>query len=217
MRASSYLRAHLLRVELRIEASVKRAIDVVGALLGIAVLSPLLATIALLIRLESPGSVLFVQERVGLGGRRFPMLKFRSMYRDAEKRRDAVVEEESTTDAFRFKSRRDPRITRVGRLLRRASLDELPQLWNVLVGHMALVGPRPPIPSETSRYTAAEWRRLDVPPGITCTWQVGGRADVSFVDQVRMDIDYIETRTLLGDVAILIATVPAVVAGRGAY
>ncbi|MEO0423773.1 MAG: sugar transferase [Pseudomonadota bacterium] len=194
----------------------KRTIDVVlsaGALLA---LSPLLAVIACSIRLTSRGPVLFRQTRTGVGGKPFQMLKFRSMYVDAEARRAALLAQNERGDQRSFKMHHDPRVTPIGRLLRRTSLDELPQLVNILVGDMAVVGPRPAIPREVSYYDQRALRRLDGKPGLTCTWQVSGRALIGFEQQVEMDLDYLRQRSLRLDISILLRTVPAVISGRGA-
>ncbi|MEM7311360.1 MAG: sugar transferase [Planctomycetota bacterium] len=201
----------------RFTATCRRGMDIAVSGATLFVLAPLMLIVMLLIRLESRGPVFFVQERVGKRGRRFRMLKFRSMYVDAEQMRASVIQRAGAEAEVRFKARDDPRITRVGRFLRRTSMDELPQLWNVLRGEMALVGPRPPIPEETALYTSEQWRRLDVHPGLTCTWQVGGRSDLPFERQVQMDIEYIRDRTLWTDLRILFQTIPAVATGRGAY
>ena len=196
--------------------SAKRVLDLLVVVPLVIALLPLWALLALAIKLDSRGPVFFVQERVGRRGRGFPMIKFRTMCVDAEARRGAVVAELGATQR-RFKSRRDPRITRVGAFLRRASLDELPQLWNVLCGQMSLVGPRPPIRQETDAYTASEWRRLDCRPGLTCFWQTQGRSEIPFEGQVKLDLRYLRERSLWTDLRILCSTVPAVLSGRGAY
>ena len=196
---------------------VRRGIDVTVASVSLLVLAPVFFAIALVIRLESRGPALFVQRRVGLRGARFSLYKFRSMCVDAEQRRRAVVESAGAEEDVRFKWSADPRITPVGRILRRFSLDELPQLLNVLRGDMSLVGPRPPIPEEVERYTPRQLGRLAVRPGLTCTWQVGGRAEIPFEEQVEMDLDYIRRRSLCNDLKILLQTPRAVLLGRGAY
>jgi exopolysaccharide biosynthesis polyprenyl glycosylphosphotransferase len=178
--------------------------------------SPLWAALFVAIRLDSPGPVFFKQTRVGRRGRLFLLYKFRTMYVDAE-RRKAELAGKNETGGVIFKMKDDPRITRVGKLLRRSSLDELPQLLNVLQGDMSIVGPRPPVPSEVVQYTPAERRRLDAEPGLTCIWQVSGRSNIPFEGQVRLDVQYIETRSFWRDVWILLKTVPAVLLGRGAY
>jgi lipopolysaccharide/colanic/teichoic acid biosynthesis glycosyltransferase len=145
------------------------------------------------------------------------MWKFRSMYIDAEQRKAELDRQNEMAGGVTFKMKRDPRITRVGRFIRKASIDELPQLWNVLKGDMSLVGPRPPVPKEVDKYSLADRRRLEVIPGITCIWQVSGRSDIPFPEQVKLDVEYIESQSLWTDVVILLKTIPAVFLGRGAY
>ena len=194
---------------------VKRAIDAVGASLGLLLSAPLLALAAVAIRLDSPGPVFFVQTRCGQGGRMFRMWKLRSMSVDAESRRDALAHRNDLRGPV-FKMRDDPRVTRVGRWLRRSSIDEIPQFWNVLRGEMSLVGPRPPLPREVLLYGPREWRRLDVKPGLTCIWQVSGRNDIDFDEWVAMDLHYIENWSLFTDLALLLRTLRAVLSGTGA-
>ena len=184
----------------------KRLVDVTGAAAGIVFLSPLLLVISLAIKLGSRGPIFFLQDREGIGGRRFKILKFRTMYADAEQQK-ADLHELNEQDGPAFKIRNDPRVTPFGRILRRTCLDELPQLWNVLKGHMSLVGPRP-LPWNESR-ACARWqrRRLDVTPGLTCTWQVRGGLDVSFDEWMRMDIEYAENRTFWRDTKLILQTV----------
>lgn len=195
---------------------VKRSMDLLlttTILLGIL---PVLMVIAALIKLTSRGPVLFRQERCGLGGRRFTCLKFRSMVDGADEKK-AEIEHLNRLDGPVFKTPEDPRVTRVGRFLRRWSLDELPQLINVLRGEMSLVGPRPPIPEEVERYEAWQKRRLSIKPGITCLWQVEGRSDVAFARWIQLDLWYIDHWSLWLDVKILLKTVPAVLSRKGAY
>jgi exopolysaccharide biosynthesis polyprenyl glycosylphosphotransferase len=194
----------------------KRAIDFGVILLAAPVLLPLAGLIALAIRRDSPGPAIFRQERVGKNGRRFTALKFRTMVADAEERK-AELTQLNEADGPIFKIRDDPRMTQVGRLLRRSSLDELPQLWNVLRGEMSLVGPRPPTPDEVGQYEEWHYRRLEVNPGLTGLWQVLGRSDTSFDEMVRLDIYYAENWSLGMDLRILIETFPAVLSGKGAY
>ncbi len=196
---------------------VKRLLDLVGASVLLVLLAPVLLLIALLIRVDSPGPILFKQTRVGKWGRLFPMYKFRSMYIDAEARKAALMAQNEMAGGVLFKMKDDPRITRVGRYIRRGSIDELPQLWNVLTGDMSLVGPRPPVPSEVAQYSLADRRRLDVIPGITCIWQVSGRSEIPFPQQVELDVAYIESQSFWLDLKLLLKTVPAVLLGRGAY
>jgi len=194
----------------------KRGMDVVGAVLGLALGAPLLALIALAIRLDSPGPIFFRQTRMGAGGKLFEIYKFRSMREGAAAELERY-RELNEADGPIFKIRDDPRLTRVGRLLRHTSLDELPQLWNVLRGEMSLVGPRPPIPSEVSRYIEWHKKRLEVRPGMTGLWQVSGRSLLSFDEMVLLDIYYIENWSLWLDFKILLRTIPQVLFGDGAY
>lgn len=195
--------------------AVKRLIDVVGATVGLILTAPILAAAAVAIKLTSQGPVLFRQVRCTLHGRHFVMPKLRTMYVDAEARRTAL-EAHNEMDGPVFKMRDDPRVTPVGRILRRYSLDELPQLASVLMGHMSLVGPRPPVPTEVASYETFERRRLSMRPGLTCLWQVSGRNEIGFDDWVRMDLQYIDTWSLATDLRILLRTLPAVASGRGA-
>lgn len=195
----------------------KRSIDCLASGLGILVLSPFFALLAIAIKLESPGPVLFSQTRLGLGGAPFKCWKFRSMFVDAEQRKQELLAQNEMDGGTTFKMKRDPRITRVGRFIRKASIDELPQLWNVFIGDMSLVGPRPPVPQEVANYSAYDRQRLMVKPGITCIWQVSGRSDIPFEEQVSLDIKYIAGRSLRMDVALLLRTIPAVLFARGAY
>jgi lipopolysaccharide/colanic/teichoic acid biosynthesis glycosyltransferase len=195
----------------------KRLIDLIGAALLLAILSPLFLLIGALIKLESAGPALFPQTRVGKWGKQFTMYKFRSMCADAERRKDELLDQNEMHGGVIFKMKRDPRITRIGRIIRRGSLDELPQLWNVLKGEMSLVGPRPPVPAEVEAYSLSERRRLDAKPGITCIWQVSGRSQLTFLQQVELDVTYIESQSIRGDLKLLLQTVPAVLTGRGAY
>ena len=194
----------------------KRALDVSVSIVALILLAPLLLLVAALIVLEDGGPVLFWQWRAGVGGSSFRLCKLRSMCVDAEQRRGAL-HAEYTPGATRFKMERDPRVTRCGRWLRRFSIDEVPQLWNVVIGDMSLVGPRPPLLEEVAIYEPRQHRRLDVTPGVTCSWQVGGRSLISFEEQVELDLAYIRTRSLLVDAKILLRTVPAVLSGRGAH
>jgi len=170
----------------------------------------------LLIKFEDGGPIFFVQTRVGQHGRHFKMYKFRSMCMDAEQRLRDLLAKNQHKEGVTFKIKDDPRVTRAGRWLRKFSLDELPQFYNVLAGDMSLVGPRPPVPREVAKYTPADRRRLAIKPGITCIWQISGRSEIDFSGQVQLDVSYIETQTFWGDVTILARTVPAVVSGKGA-
>jgi exopolysaccharide biosynthesis WecB/TagA/CpsF family protein len=200
-----------------VKAAAKRALDVAGSLAIGAVLALPVLLIAALIKLDAPGPVIFRQTRVGRNGRPFEMLKFRSMHLDAESLHAALAPNTNNRHELRFKSKRDPRVTQIGRFIRKTSIDELPQLWNVLRGDMSLVGPRPALPSEVAKYSLADRDRLLAKPGLTCTWQVNGRADIDFVGQVELDREYVRNSSFLRDLWLLIRTVPAVLNGRGAY
>ncbi len=197
--------------------TIKRAFDIVFSAVVLLAISPLLAAIALLIKLEDGGPVMFRQVRVGRHGREFLMFKFRSMRTDAEERLRELLARNQHQAGITFKIKDDPRITRVGRWLRKFSFDELPQFHNVLIGDMSVVGPRPPVPREVAQYTLADRRRLAVHPGITCIWQVSGRAQIDFHGQVALDVRYIENRGFWRDLGIISKTVPAVLSGSGAY
>ncbi len=195
----------------------KRAFDLLLSATALLLLSPAFIVIALLIMAEDQGPIFFRQIRVGQFGREFRMLKFRSMRVDAEQRLKELLAQNQHATGVTFKIKGDPRVTRVGRILRKYSLDELPQFYNVLVGDMSLVGPRPPVPREVALYSQADRRRLAVKPGITCIWQVSGRAEIDFPGQVQLDVRYIESRSLREDLKILCKTIPAVLSGDGAY
>jgi exopolysaccharide biosynthesis polyprenyl glycosylphosphotransferase len=195
---------------------VKRCIDLVGSAFGLALLAPVLAGVAAAVKLTSPGPVIFTQERYGLNRRLFPMYKFRTMVPDAEKLQ-AGLEQYNQAEGPVFKLRNDPRITSIGNFLRKTSLDELPQLWNVFRGDMSLVGPRPLPRRDVSRFDDASlMRRFSVKPGLTCLWQIDGRSDLSFATWIAKDLQYIDDWSLGLDFEILIKTVPAVIAGKGA-
>jgi exopolysaccharide biosynthesis polyprenyl glycosylphosphotransferase len=193
----------------------KRLLDIAASSVALVLLSPVLAAIAMAVRWDSPGPIFYASERIGKKGRVFPCIKFRTMVRDAEKRRTEVLHM-NERDSVLFKITNDPRITHVGRFLRKYSLDELPQLVNVLRGDMSLVGPRPPIASEVKRYELNHLRRLDVVPGITGLWQVQARQDPSFDSYISLDTAYIENWSLWLDIKILVRTVGVVVTGTGA-
>ncbi len=193
----------------------KRVFDVVASAVALVLLAPVFAAIAVAIRIESPGPFLFRQRRMGLNGREFDMLKFRSMYQDAEERLEALRSENEMSGPV-FKMANDPRVTRVGRFIRRTSLDELPQFWNVLRGEMSIVGPRPPIPAEVRQYKRWQRRRLSMKPGITCIWQISGRNNIDFDRWMELDLEYIDTWSLWSDIAICFKTIPAVITSRGA-
>ena len=200
------------------QSRAKRFLDLFGASIGIIVLAPVLALLAILVAMDSPGPILFAQPRVGFRGRTFRMLKFRTMRDGADGEKAAVANLNHGDDTRLFKIPADPRVTRLGRVLRRWSLDELPQLYNILRGEMSLVGPRPFFESDLDDYEAHHFRRLSVPPGLTGLWQVSGRSDiVEFEEVVRLDRYYIEHWSLSLDLRILARTLPTVISRRGAY
>lgn len=195
----------------------KRLLDVTGAVIGMVLLSPVFVVCAVLVKVTTPGPVIFRQLRVGLGGEMFPMLKLRTMVRDADERAGEVAAANMYQDPQLFKVAGDPRITGVGQFLRRSSLDELPQLWNVLRGEMSLVGPRPPLPREVARYQVRHYVRFEVAPGITGPWQVGGRNEITSFDTViQLEQEYIAGWTVWRDLVLLLRTIPAVLSMRGA-
>jgi exopolysaccharide biosynthesis polyprenyl glycosylphosphotransferase len=194
----------------------KRALDLLMATLGLISTAPIWLAIVIAIKLDSPGPAIFVQERVGLNGRRFRFYKFRSMHVDAE-RRLAELRAQNEVDGPVFKMRKDPRISKVGAFLRRTSLDELPQLLNVLKGDMSMVGPRPPLPREVEKYRPSDIVRLSVKPGLTCLWQIRGRSTLGFETWMEYDREYISNLSLRLDLSILVRTVWAVLSCRGAY
>ena len=194
----------------------KRAIDILLSLTAILILLPVILVAALAVKLYDGGPVLFSQVRVGKKGREFQCFKFRSMIVNAESMRSTLIDQNEHSDQRTFKIMNDPRVTPPGRILRRFSVDELPQLINVLRGEMSIVGPRPPLPSEVALYSAYDFQRLAVKPGLTCIWQVSGRSRLSFPNQVKLDIEYIRRRSLKTDLAIILKTFPAVLSGDGA-
>ncbi len=213
-----YRKKYLWAATIQCSLALKRLVDIAGALVGLVLLAPLFFIVALCIKLTDHGPILFWQQRVGKWGREFPFPKFRSMVTNAEALKDQLLAiNDHGNSGVTFKMKRDPRVTWIGRLIRRASIDELPQLWCVLRGDMSLVGPRPPVPREVAQYTLADRRRLDVTPGLTCIWQVSGRGEIPFDQQVQLDIDYIESHSFWTDIKLLAKTIPAVVLGRGAY
>ncbi len=194
----------------------KRGVDIFLSLIALILLVPLFLLIFLLIKLEDGGPIFFIQTRVGQFGREFKMYKFRSMCLDAEQRLKELLARNQHKDGVTFKIKDDPHITSAGRWLRKFSFDELPQFYNVLIGDMSLVGPRPPVPREVALYTPADRRRLAAKPGITCIWQISGRSEIDFSGQVQLDVHYIESQSFWVDVKILARTVPAVLSGKGA-
>jgi exopolysaccharide biosynthesis polyprenyl glycosylphosphotransferase len=205
----------LFREQLLMQLLLKRIMDIVLSLVGLIVLSPLLVIVALVTRFTSPGPVLFAQERVGMNKRLFKLYKFRSMYVDAEQRR-RELEPLNEMDGPVFKIKNDPRVTPIGHFIRKTSIDELPQLLNVLRGQMSLVGPRPPLLAEVDQYEWLYRRRLSIKPGITCLWQISGRNDITFKQWMEMDKAYIDNWSLWLDIKILAKTIPAVLFSKGA-
>lgn len=198
----------------RFQIFLKGLIDHVGAAIGLIVISPLMLLVAVVIKLTSRGPVFFKQERCGLNGRRFQVLKFRTMVQDAENLKDSLMDR-NEMDGPAFKIKDDPRITRLGRILRRTSMDELPQLINVARGEMSLVGPRPPVPDEVVRYDGWQRRKLSMKPGLTCLWQVGARNDSTFEEWMNLDLKYIDNWSLWMDTKILLKTIPTILNATG--
>ncbi len=196
--------------------SSKRSTDVILSIMALICLSPLFALVAIAIRLDSPGPIFYQQQRAGYRGRAFSMWKFRSMCVDAEKLREQLEAQNEIADGVTFKMRNDPRVTRVGRFIRKYSIDELPQLFNVLRGDMSIVGPRPGLFNELTKYELSQRQRLDIKPGLTSEWVVAGRNDLSFAEQAELDIQYRNQRTLWRDIVLMLKTVPALIRGSGA-
>ncbi len=196
---------------------VKRSFDLVVSLTALVLLSPLFLLVAMFIIVEDGFPVIYTQKRVGIDGCEFLMFKFRTMCRDAEKMQGELLQKNESSDGVTFKIKDDPRVLRCGRWLRRFSIDELPQLVNVLKGDLSIVGPRPPLPDEVKCYSLTERKRLHVKPGLTCLWQISGRSDIPFGGQVSLDMQYIQSQSLLKDFMIVLKTIPAVLFGRGAY
>ncbi|MBR7104138.1 MAG: sugar transferase [Lentisphaeria bacterium] len=211
------LRMVLWHLTIRGSVFFKRLMDIVLSIFAIIFGSPVFLLTALLVKVTSPGPIIFSQVRVGRFGRHFKFYKFRSMYIDAEARKAELLKHNESGDGVIFKMKHDPRITPVGRFIRKFSIDELPQLFNVLLGDMSLVGPRPPLPSEVRTYTLEERKRLNVTPGITCLWQVSGRSELPFSKQIALDKEYISSRSAWKDFLILLKTVPAILTGKGAW
>ncbi len=194
----------------------RRVFDLVLGSFILLLVAPVAPFLALMIRLDSRGPVLYRQTRVGLGGRCFTFYKFRSMYSGSDRKQEELAALNEQAGPI-FKIREDPRITPVGRFLRRSSLDEIPQILNVLKGDMSIVGPRPALPAEVAKYESWQRRRLEAKPGLTCLWQISGRSHIGFDEWMRLDLEYLRTRSMWTDVVILFKTVPAVMARRGAY
>ena len=202
------------RKDARFSQAVKRLIDIVGAVTGLIVTAPIMLITVILIKLESQGSAVFKQERIGKEGKRFLMFKFRTMCPEAESlKRELAHLNEMTGPAFKIN--KDPRVTRVGCFLRKYSVDELPQLFHVLTGKLSLVGPRPALPEEVEKYEPWQLERLQAKPGLTCLWQVNGRNELDFADWMKLDLEYVERRSLWLDLRILLKTIPTVLKGTG--
>ena len=211
------MRMVVWHITIRSSVVFKRFMDIVLSIIALIGASPLFLLTALLVKVTSPGPIIFSQVRVGRYGRHFKFYKFRSMYIDAEARKAELLKHNESGDGVIFKMKHDPRITPVGRFIRKFSVDELPQLFNVLLGDMSLVGPRPPLPSEVRTYTLDERKRLNVTPGITCLWQVSGRSELPFSKQIALDKEYISSRSAWKDFLILLKTIPAILTGKGAW
>ncbi|MCC7075419.1 MAG: sugar transferase [Deltaproteobacteria bacterium] len=207
---------HYISIDSRpVQHAVKRMTDIVCSAFALVVLSPLLATVALMIKLESPGPIFFKQARVGLLGAHFNLLKFRSMVVNADAMKDKLLAQNEQNGPV-FKMKHDPRVTRIGRFIRKFSIDELPQLVNILRGDMTIVGPRPAVPREVAQYRLWQRRRLSVRPGLTCYWQVGGRNEIGFEEWMQLDLRYVDNWSLVEDIKLIAATVPVVLLGKGA-
>ena len=211
------LRMVIWHLTIRGSVFFKRLMDILISVLALILGSPFILLTALLVKISSPGPIIFSQVRVGRYGRHFKFYKFRSMYIDAEERRAELLTHNESGDGVIFKMKRDPRITPVGRFIRKFSIDELPQLFNVILGDMSLVGPRPPLPSEVRTYTLEERKRLNITPGITCLWQVSGRSELPFSKQIALDKEYIASKSAWKDFLILLKTIPAILTGKGAW
>jgi lipopolysaccharide/colanic/teichoic acid biosynthesis glycosyltransferase len=197
---------------------VRRSLDVTLSAMALAALTPLFIFVAIAIKLQDRGPIVFKQERIGRGGKRFMLFKFRTMVHGADAMKSALAQmNPDAMSGVRFKLTKDTRVTKIGRILRRFSIDEMPQIYNVLRGDMTLVGPRPPVWREVALYSPKALRRLEVTPGLTCLWQIGGRSDLTFEQQVDLDLEYIDKVKAKEEVAIVVKTVPAVLSGRGAY
>lgn len=210
-------RLAIWEVGLRSLLVIKRTTDIILSLVALIILMPLFLVVAVCILIDDGFPVLLMQKRVGLYGREFKLHKFRSMCRNAEEMKEGLLEFNESDDGVIFKMKDDPRVTRVGRILRRYSIDETPQFLNVLVGDLSLVGPRPPIPEEVAQYSLSDRKRLHIKPGLTCLWQIQGRSEIPFDKLVSLDMQYIRSQSIWKDIVIVIKTIPAVLFGRGAY
>jgi exopolysaccharide biosynthesis polyprenyl glycosylphosphotransferase len=215
--ASQWMKVLTWRIVVGSSLFIKRALDIIVAALTLAIWSPLIVAVIALIKLEDGGPIFFRQTRVGLRGRHFGMWKFRSMVINADALKDTLLNQNQMAGGVTFKMKNDPRITRIGKWIRKFSIDEVPQLWNVLAGDMSLVGPRPPVPREVREYSIEDRQRLLAKPGLTCFWQVAGRSEIDFAGQVRLDVEYIRSKSVWLDFMLLLKTIPAVLLGKGAY
>ena len=195
---------------------IKRLIDVVCSFLGVLVLSPLFIIIAIIIKITSKGPVFFSQKRVGKNGKEFNMYKFRSMVVNAEELKEKLAAQNEMSGPM-FKMKDDPRVTKVGKFIRKTSIDELPQLWNVLKGDMSLVGPRPSLPKEVAQFENWMYKRLEVKPGLTCYWQVSGRNNIDFEDWMKLDIKYVDERSTWGDIKLIFKTIGVLFGDKNAH
>jgi lipopolysaccharide/colanic/teichoic acid biosynthesis glycosyltransferase len=217
MRWQYWRKRYLWKIVIGGSNFLKRLLDITVSLIMMLLISPFLLLVALAIKLTDGGPVFFWQVRVGQWGREFLFPKFRSMVTNAEVIKHKLLAANDHTNSVTFKMKKDPRVTWIGRIIRKTSIDELPQLWCVLKGEMSLVGPRPPVPGEVLLYSLRDRRRLDVTPGLTCIWQVSGRGDIPFDRQVELDVRYIESQSLWLDLVLLLKTAPAIFIGKGAY
>ena len=202
---------------LRSLLAIKRMVDIAVSLMALLLLAPFFLLVAAAILIDDGFPVLLLQKRVGLYGKEFRMHKFRSMFRDAEQMKAQLMDQNESEDGVIFKMKNDPRVTRVGRFIRRFSIDETPQFLNVLMGDLSLVGPRPPLPEEVAQYRLSDRKRLSVKPGLTCLWQIQGRSEIPFNRLVSLDMQYIRSQSIWKDMIIILKTIPAVLFGRGAH
>jgi lipopolysaccharide/colanic/teichoic acid biosynthesis glycosyltransferase len=217
MRWKYWRKAYLWKLVVGGATAMKRLLDITISSIMLLLLTPLFLGVAIAIKLTDGGPVLFWQARVGQWGHEFPFPKFRSMVTNAESLKDKLLASNDHKEGVTFKMKKDPRVTWIGRIIRKASIDELPQLGCVLKGQMSLVGPRPPLPREVALYSLRDRRRLDVKPGLTCIWQVSGRGNIPFDQQVELDVLYIESQSVWLDIVLLLKTAPAILIGKGAY
>jgi lipopolysaccharide/colanic/teichoic acid biosynthesis glycosyltransferase len=217
IRLRRWIKLELWHVVVGGSLGLKRLLDMLAAGSALVLLSPIFLITMILIKREDGGPLFFKQTRIGLKGSPFSMWKFRSMMVNADSLKDKLLEQNQMAGGVLFKMKDDPRVTKIGKWIRKFSIDELPQLANVLKGEMSLVGPRPPVPREVAEYKVEELQRLIVKPGLTCFWQVGGRSNIDFTGQVRLDIQYIRSESVWLDLKLLLKTVPAILFGTGAY